>query len=114
MGTTIESNRIYDGLSNAPTPEERMLAMSDVRWKDLGFRKFLTLEPILLFDVDILASWADKIRPSFLNLGADSKGHGLIEPTVDKIMALVEKLKEYGIELREKHNLQRLTQKEKP
>ena len=106
LGTTIESNRIYEGLSEAPTPEERMLAMSDTRLKD--YRRFLTLEPILDFDVDILASWVDKIRPNFLNLGADSKGHGLIEPTVEKIMALTEKLKEYGIELRENHNLKRL------
>jgi hypothetical protein len=60
------------------------------------------------FDVDILASWIDRIRPEFLNLGADSKDHHLPEPAVDKIHALVRKLKEYGIELREKHNLQRL------
>ena len=111
LGTTIETNRIVEGLNEAPIPEERMLAMSDGKWKDLGFKKFLTLEPILDFDVDILASWIDKIHPDFLNLGADSKGHGLAEPTVEKIMSLVEKLKEYGIELREKHNLQRLMQK---
>lgn len=111
LGTTIESNRIYDGLSNAPTPEERMLAMSDDRWKDSGFKKFLTIEPVLEFDVDILASWIDKIHPDFLNLGADSKGHGLIEPSVEKIMALVEKLKVYSIDLREKHNLKRLTER---
>jgi hypothetical protein len=34
----------------------------------------------------------------------------LPEPTVTKILALVDKLKEYGIELREKHNLKRLKQ----
>jgi hypothetical protein len=71
-------------------------------------RKFVTIEPVLDFDVDVLAEWIDRIRPEFLNLGADSKSHGLPEPTVDKIMALVAKLKEYGIELREKHNLGRL------
>jgi hypothetical protein len=33
----------------------------------------------------------------------------LPEPTVDKIYMFADKLKEYGIELREKHNLSRLT-----
>jgi len=108
IGTTIESNRVYDGLNEAPTPEERMLAMSDTRWKDYDFKKFLTIEPVLDFDVDILASWISKISPDFLNLGADSKDNDLIEPTFDKIMALTDKLKEYGIELREKANLERL------
>ena len=63
------------------------------------------------FDVDILAEWIADISPEFLNLGADSKGNGLQEPTVEKIMLLVDKLHEMGIELREKHNLNRLKQK---
>jgi hypothetical protein len=74
----------------------------------LGGRKFITIEPVLDFDVDILASWIARIRPEFLNLGADSKGHGLPEPSAEKIHGFVRKLKEYGIELREKHNLGRL------
>jgi hypothetical protein len=74
-------------------------------------RKFVTIEPVLDFDVDILANWIRIINPEFLNLGADSKNHNLPEPTVEKIMALVDKLKTYGIELREKHNLKRLKAK---
>jgi hypothetical protein len=80
-----------------------MLAMEKI--KD---RKFVTIEPVLDFDVDILASWIDRIRPEFLNLGADSKNHNLPEPTLEKIMMFTEKLREYGIELREKKNLGRL------
>lgn len=103
LGTTIETNRIIPGISTAPDPEVRMMAMAAFRC-----RKFVTIEPVLDFDVDILASWIDRIRPEFLNLGADSKGHNLPEPTVEKIMKFTDKLKEYGIELREKHNLKRL------
>lgn len=80
-----------------------MLAM-----EKLKARKFVTIEPVLDFDVDIIAEWIDRIRPEFLNLGADSKSRNLPEPTVDKIMRLVSKLAEYGIDLREKHNLLRL------
>jgi DNA repair photolyase len=105
LGTTIESNREYPGLSTAPTARERYLAMKDI---PAYLKTFVTIEPVLDFDVDILAAWISEIHPDFLNLGADSKGIGLIEPTVEKIMQLTEKLKGYGVELREKHNLQRL------
>jgi DNA repair photolyase len=111
LGTTIETNRIVEGLNEAPIPEERMKAMSDKRLKKMGFKKFLTIEPVLKFDIDILAKWVSNINPDFINLGADSKGFGMEEPTVEEIMALVAKLKEYGIDLREKHNLQRLLPK---
>ena len=71
-------------------------------------KKFVTIEPVLDFDVDILAAMIHTINPFFVNLGADSKGRGLAEPTVEKIMRLVDRLSGYGIELREKHNLKRL------
>ena len=106
LGTTIETNRFLPDIGCAPDPLERAFAMTKLKG-----RKFVTIEPVLDFDVDILASWIDKIRPEFLNLGADSKNNNLPEPTVEKIMALVDKLHEYGIELREKHNLQRLKEK---
>lgn len=106
FGTTIETNRVVNGLSKAPTPFQRCYAM-----KMISRKKFVTIEPVLEFDVDILAQMIADIKPEFLNLGADSKNHGLPEPTVEKIMQLVAKLKENGIELREKHNLKRLIQR---
>lgn len=111
LGTTIETNRmlVSAGISEAPDPYQRYKGMLDV---PVGFKRFVTIEPVLDFDVDTLAEWVGHIKPDFINLGADSKGHGLPEPTVEKIMAFVEELKKYGIELREKHNLQRLKQKE--
>jgi len=105
LGSTIETNRQYAGISHTPSPLQRAQAMTAMKG-----RKFITIEPVLDFDVDILANWIANIKPEFLNLGADSKNHNLPEPTVAKIMQLTEKLKEYGIELREKHNLKRLKQ----
>ncbi len=104
LGCTIETNRDMSTISQAPHPEKRALAMLLLGRE----RKFVTIEPVLDFDVDDLAAWIGFIKPEFLNLGADSKGHSMPEPTVEKIHALVGKLKEYGIELREKHNLERL------
>lgn len=103
FGCTIETNRQMCYISRAPHPLLRVEAM--IRLKA---RKFITIEPVLDFDVDILAEWIADINPEFLNLGADSKNHNLPEPAAEKIHRLVDKLKEYGIELREKHNLQRL------
>ena len=109
LGTTIESNRHYPNvMGNSPKPELRYDGMLDLPLEE---RLFVTLEPILDFDVDVLAGWIVDIMPEFLNLGADSKGNGLIEPTVEKIMELTDKLNKFGVELREKHNLNRLKQK---
>jgi len=107
FGCTIESNRYYpEIMGNSPVPEFRYKMMT----KNFPYKgkKFITIEPVLDFDVDIFASWIVEINPDFLNLGADSKGNGLIEPTVEKIFQLVDALAKEKIELREKHNLDRL------
>ena len=109
LGTTIESNRHYPAvMGDSPLPEERYKAMKELSGKA---RLFVTIEPVLSFSIDELAKWIAEIKPEFLNLGADSKGQNLPEPTVAEIMALVAKLHELGVELREKHNLQRLKAK---
>lgn len=109
IGTTIESNRHYpEIMGNAPTPTDRINAMIGIKRLDKNIKTFLTVEPVLDFDVDDLALKISLVNPDFLNLGADSKGHNLPEPSIDKIERLVDKLKEYGIELREKHNLERI------
>lgn len=108
LGTTIETNRVIEGMSEAPLPSSRYIAMLKI---PSNFKRFLTLEPILDFDVEVLCKWIVGIKPDFINLGADSKNHNLPEPTVEKIMKLVDMLHESGIELREKHNLQRLMPK---
>lgn len=107
LGTTIETNRYYPSImGKAPTPYERAQAIAK-----LPGRKFVTIEPVLDFDVYILAGWISIIKPDFLNLGADSKWHNLPEPPIEKIFQLVEELGKYDIELREKHNLERLKEK---
>jgi DNA repair photolyase len=105
LGTTIETNRETLGISNAPRPVERAAAMCNL---DKNIRRFVTIEPLLDFDVDILAKWISDIKPDFFNLGADSKGNDLPEPTAEKIHQFISKLKTYGSELREKPNLKRL------
>jgi DNA repair photolyase len=104
FGCTIESDHYYPLImGDAPIPAKRFVAM-----KELAQRKFITIEPILDFDVGVFVSWIKMIKPDFVNIGADSKKHNLPEPTPDKIHTLIKNITDCGIEIREKHNLDRL------
>jgi hypothetical protein len=70
--------------------------------------KFVTIEPILDFDVRRLFELVKLCDPKFVNIGADSKGHGLEEPTMEKVQELINKFNKEGIEIRQKSNLDRL------
>jgi hypothetical protein len=73
-----------------------------------GAATFMTIEPVLDFDVDGMLELIDIARPAFLNIGADSKRCGLAEPSADKVLALIEGIRTLGIEIRQKTNLERL------
>lgn len=102
LGTTIETN-INHRISKAPTPVERFGEM--VFYKD--FKTMVSLEPLMDFDVDILVSLIKDIGPEFVSIGADSKGHGLPEPSKEKVEKLIEKLSKIT-KVRLKRNLERL------
>lgn len=110
FGTTIETNRdhfflggrFYE-MSKAPTQQSRAFGMMVNGWK-----KFVTIEPILDFDVEILVGWMKEIKPEFVNIGADSKGCKLPEPPAEKVRELIAKLREAKITIRKKSNLARL------
>ena len=101
LGTTIESNADCL-LGKAPAPRARMEAM-----KMLSYRKMVSIEPIVDFDLAVLVDWIAQIKPEFVSIGADSKGHHLSEPTPDKVNMLIEKLSEFT-EVKIKDNLGRL------
>lgn len=68
----------------------------------------ITIEPIMDFDVKELVSMVKCCRPSFVNIGADSKGHHLPEPPTAKIVELIQDLQLAGIKVNLKPNLERL------
>ena len=103
FGTTIETNR---EVGNAPAMWKRARGLIEL--KALGYRTFVTIEPILDFDHEGLSNLIACARPDFVNIGADSKGTGLQEPSKEKVLALIEGIKGLGIEIRTKRNLQRL------
>lgn len=107
LGTTIESQYFYPEIMHgSPRPVSRYMGMLQVQ--DCGFKLFVTIEPVLKFDLDTLLSWICELRPDFVNIGADSKGIGLPEPSGEELHALIDALKKTGIEIRQKHNLLRL------
>jgi DNA repair photolyase len=106
FGTTIETNRPIP-LSQAPPPIARYGAM--LYFKELSiFKLFITIEPIMDFDIYTFSKWLEEIAPAFINIGADSKGCDLPEPDPYKIKTLIYLLGKMGIEIRKKTNLGRL------
>lgn len=109
MGTTIESNRPYIDITSAPLPDARFKGIS--KFAGLGVKTFITIEPVLDFDVDVFADEIIKANPWFVNIGADSKGWKLPEPNLSKIKELLNRLRGAKIIVREKNNLHRIFQK---
>jgi protein gp37 len=105
FGTTIETNKQeeIDKISKAPKLVERQYWIGEVNFG----KKFLTLEPLMDFDLDVLVNWINDIQPDFVNIGADSKNNHLVEPPKEKIEALIKELEKFT-EVRIKDNLKRL------
>jgi DNA repair photolyase len=104
--TTIETNRHYpDIMSNSPKPIERVNYMSLL--KIYGYTTYVTIEPILDFDMLQMVEYIKMCAPSQVNIGADSIGHNLPEPPKNKIFELICELEKFTI-VNQKKNLKRL------
>ena len=106
VGTTAETNRNTVAFNRAQSPWLRMNSLHEFRI-DPG-RKFLTIEPIMKFDLDEFVTgilWADVGK---IFIGADSKNHGLPEPTGPEIQELIKALLAAGKTVILKSNLCRL------
>ena len=90
LGTTIETNRSTKLISKAPETESRKTWLSIIRT-----RKYVTIEPIMDFDHDVMVAWVKEIRPEFVYVGynsLDSKNKHLPEPTIAKTYTLISAL----------------------
>jgi DNA repair photolyase len=108
LGCTLETtdSGLSAATSRAPTPINRYAMMCAV--KSLGYRIFITIEPIMDFEPSYMVYWLKNLQPEFVNIGADSKGAGLVEPSREKVEKLLSEIQKLGIEIREKRNLSRL------
>ena len=102
--TTIETNRFYpDIMGNTPKPGKRADALS---FSD-NIKKYVTIEPILDFDLAPLVDLIWMCKPEQVNIGADSGNNHLPEPPKEKILALIDELKKFTV-IDQKRNLKRL------
>lgn len=105
LGTTIESNREYGQSMYAPPAWTRAGALAHPRLS--GFKKMVSMEPIVAFDLATVVDWIRLIGPAFVSIGADSKGHKLPEPTAIELDNFVVALRDIT-EVKLKRNLDRL------
>jgi hypothetical protein len=113
LGTTIETDRsvTYDlqQISKAPGIEERYHCIRAL--SRAGYDVVISLEPLIDFNLEGLASMVIEVEPMMVAIGADSKGYtDLQEPAPDKVWALIKRLEQAGIKLEIKDNLRRLVE----
>lgn len=108
LGTTIETNRSMDAISKAPSPQRRA---QGILYVPHNAKTFITIEPILDFDLDEMVELIRMAHPNFVNIGADSKKCGLPEPDNEKVLALIYELAKFT-EVKQKSNLVRILTKQ--
>lgn len=102
--TTIETNRWYpEIMRNSPKIENRVEGMIALK----PFDRFVTIEPIMDFDMEPMVEAIKRCEPRQVNIGADSGRNGLPEPPMDKVQELSERLKKFTT-ISNKRNLERL------
>jgi len=96
IGTTIETNREYliAEHSEAPPVSDRAEAMSLIR-KWIPVETFVTIEPIMDFDLDDFVSLIRDANPHYVNIGADSGNNNLPEPTGSDVIDLILELQSF-------------------
>ena len=101
IGTTAETNR-NTSFSKAPNTHQRLIWLSKI-----NTRRMITIEPILEFDLKQFVQWIKNVEPEFVNIGADSKGHKLPEPSSKEIGHLISELRMFT-KVNLKDNLKRI------
>lgn len=103
--TTIETNRWYPEHMNF-SPEPYFRAMHISRLSNY-VKTYVTIEPIMDFDLEPMIELIKLANPLQVNIGADSKGHNLPEPSKEKLLTLIDELKKFTV-IDQKRNLNRL------
>jgi DNA repair photolyase len=105
LSTTIETNYFFpENMKNSPMPNERAHYMALIPKE---YRRMVTIEPIMKFDLTELVAMVMSFNPDQINIGADSCGHCLPEPSARETQKLIEVLRKYK-DVVIKHNLKRI------
>lgn len=103
--TTMETNRWYPNImGNAPTPFNRSINALNI---STVMPVYVTVEPIMDFDVETFATRILAASPRQVNIGSDSGNNNLPEPSPPKVLELIEYLENITY-VEKKKNLKRL------
>ncbi len=105
LGTTIETTEDF-AVSYAPAVRERYSAMMGLYHQ----KKFLSIEPIMDFDLMQFVWWIEDIKPEIVEIGADNYNNQLPEPEPQKVRNLLNHLRQICPTVIEKQGLERLLQ----
>ena len=98
--TTIETNRFYaEHMGDTSKPHARAF--------HFPINNYITIEPIMDFDLNDFIILLKVTHPIQVNIGADSGNNNLPEPSKEKILALISKLEKFT-KVKQKSNLARL------
>ena len=104
--TTIESNRIWvNQMGRTPDPKSRAFAMNEIAHHDI--KTYVTVEPIMEFDMREMVYLIETCLPEQVNIGADSGGNDLPEPSKADVIELIAHLEKFTV-VNQKKNLKRL------
>lgn len=100
---TLETNRHYpEIMNNCPTPEQRVEQM-----KLIKHPLYITIEPIMDFDLPEFVEMLKSCEAIQINIGADSGRNKLPEPPKEKVLELVNELQKFTT-IHNKANLKRI------
>lgn len=103
--TTLETNRFYpEIMGKSPKPEDRCWSMNAISETN---DTYVTIEPILDFDLKEFVELIKICNPKQVNIGADSGHNKLPEPSKVKVKELISELQKFTI-IHNKSNLARL------
>jgi DNA repair photolyase len=101
---TLETNRYYpEYMGRSPKPIDRVESFS----KFSALDKYITIEPIMDFDLKEFVEMIKSCRPVQVNIGADSGHNNLPEPSKEKVLELISELQKFK-KIHNKSNLKRL------
>ncbi len=100
---TLESNRHYTSImNNSPTPGQRV-----DQFKHVAHSRYITIEPVMDFDLDVFVEMLKSCEPIQVNIGADSGRNHLPEPPKEKVLQLLYEIEKFST-IHKKSNLHRL------
>lgn len=94
LGATIETNRHYGDITLAPTTLERLEAMEGLCMR-YDIPRFVSIEPIMDFDLDEFVGKLTVIAPWGIAVGYDNYNNCLLEPPLAKTLKLIEELEKF-------------------